>query len=533
MTALKKLAAARDMQATPAQLKSIYALMQQGNPGDAHAFEFQSNKHIAVLKELLKTYKKNQFERQTEEENTKHAFNMAQQARANQVKAFETTIDKNEQIQADKEQEKSAKEADKTQTQADVDADQTFLDELTKECEDKAKAWDERSRIRSNELTAVAEALGLLKEGVQGNYAANKKLVLTTQKVTASKVEEQDDDEDDEDVSFLQRRDSRAAVRRQAVKFLSEKAKAINSPALSALVMKMKEDHFKKVRDMIKDMVARLEDEAEAEASQKAWCDENMSNAVSQRDSEQARIESEAARILQDEAMIAKLTEEIADLGSNIADLYKALNEQTQLREEDHADNVKTLADAQAGLEALNGALSVLEKFYNDPSGFVQTHYEPFKAAGSGSDGKTVSDLAPGTFEGAYEGKQQQSKGVLGMLNVIKSDFERTISTTEEAESDAETEFQDFKTATETDIDEKKSDKSSKEGEKADTNADLVEANDEKADAVGLKGEANEELEKLKPSCVSTGSSYDEKVARRKQEIEALKEATKILTDMR
>merc|ERR1719487_780248 len=63
-TALKKLAAARDVQATPQQLKSIYALMQEGNPGDAHAFEFQSNKHIAVLKELLKTYKKNQFERQ-------------------------------------------------------------------------------------------------------------------------------------------------------------------------------------------------------------------------------------------------------------------------------------------------------------------------------------------------------------------------------------------------------------------------------------------------------------------------------------
>merc|ERR1719261_407266 len=260
----------------------------------------------------------------------------------------------------------------------------------------------------SNELTAVAEALGLLKEGVQGNYNANKKLVLATQKVTPSKVEEQDDveDEDDEDVSFLQRRDSTKAARRQAVKFLKEQAKVINSPALSALVMKMKEDHFKKVRGMIRDMVARLEDEAAAEASQKQWCDENMSNAISQRDSEQARIESEAARILQDESMIAKLTEEIADLGSNIADLYKALNEQTQLREEDHADNVKTLADAKAGLEALNGALSVLEKFYNDPSGFVQTAYEPFKAAGSGSDGKTVSDLAPGTFEGAYEGKQ-------------------------------------------------------------------------------------------------------------------------------
>jgi len=524
-TALKKLVSARDVQATPGQLKAIYALMQEENPGDAHAFEFQSNKHIAVLKELLKTYRKTQFERQTEEENTKHAFNMAQQARNNQVKAFEALVAKNEQIQAEQEQDKSAKEAEKTQTEADTTADQTFLDELTAECEAKAKAWDTRSQIRSNELTAISEALELLKGGVSENFAANKKLVLVSQ--------DEDEDDEDEDVSFLQRRDTRAAVRRQAVKFLSAKAKAINSPTLSVLVMKMKEDHFKKVRDMIKDMVARLEEEAAAEADQKAWCDEEMAGATAQRDEQQARIEGEAARILKDEATITQLSEEIRELGANIADLFKALNEQTALRKEDHEDNVKTIADAKAGLEALTGALNVLEKFYNNPAGFVETSYEPFKASGAGSDGKNLADLAPGTFEGAYEGKQQQSKGVLGMLNVIKSDFERSISTTEEAESDAETEFQDFKSATETDMDEKKADKKSKEGEREDTQADLTEANDEKADGVTLKEEALAELEKLKPACVSTGSSYDEKVARRKQEIEALKEATKILTDMR
>merc|ERR1712100_488318 len=228
---------------------------------------------------------------------------------------------------------------------------------------------------------------------------------------------------------------TRAMQKKQVLQLLSSKAKLLKSPVLSTLVMKIKEDHFKKVRDMIKDMVARLEEEAEAEASQKAWCDEEMKNSMDKRDTQQARIESEAARILEDQAMIEKLTEEIRNLGAQIADLYKALNEQTQLREEDHTDNTNTLADAKAGLEASNGALSVLENFYNNPEGFLQVQYEPFKASGSGADGKTVSDLAPGTFEGAYAGKQQESKGVLGLLNVIKTDFERTISTTKEAEA--------------------------------------------------------------------------------------------------
>merc|ERR1719486_411418 len=97
-------------------MKSVYALLQGPS---AHATEFQSNEHIAVLKELLKTYKANQFERQTEEENDKHAFNMAQQARANQVKSYQALVAKNEEIEAAKSQEKSAHEADKAQTEAD------------------------------------------------------------------------------------------------------------------------------------------------------------------------------------------------------------------------------------------------------------------------------------------------------------------------------------------------------------------------------------------------------------------------------
>merc|ERR1719460_707655 len=151
-----------------------------------------------------------------------------------------------------------------------------------------------------------------------------------------------------------------------------------------------------------------------------------------------------------------------------------------------------TVADANAGLTALTGALTVLQNFYNDPGAFAQTSYEPFKASGSGSDGKTVADLAPGTFDGAYEGKQNESKGVLGLLSVIKSDFERSISTTEQAEEDAESEFQTLKGDTEADIDAKKTDKGNKESERSDTEADLVGFNDKKTDKSNKESERSD-----------------------------------------
>merc|ERR1719199_461298 len=99
----------------------------------------------------------------------------------------------------------------------------------------------------------------------------------------------------------------------QVLKYLNQKAKSLKSPVLSTLVLKIKEDHFKKVRDLIKDMVTRLEEEAEAEASQKQWCDEEMSAATEKRDENQARIESENSSIIQAQAKISKLTEEIRD----------------------------------------------------------------------------------------------------------------------------------------------------------------------------------------------------------------------------
>merc|ERR1719498_1873325 len=114
-------------------------------------------------------------------------------------------------------------------------------------------------------------------------------------------------------------------------------------------MMQMKEDHFVKVRTMIKDMIAKLESDASAEADQKAWCDEEMTKAMSQRDENIGAIEGDTATITKSESSIAKLQEEITALLQEIADLKKGLSEATTLRAEENADNTKTIADATIG----------------------------------------------------------------------------------------------------------------------------------------------------------------------------------------
>merc|ERR1719393_579943 len=160
----------------------------------------------------------------------------------------------------------------------------------------------------------------------------------------------------------------------QVLSYLKKQTKLLKSDNLAALLVQMKEDHFVKVRTMIKDMIAKLEADAEAEASQKGWCDEEMTKAMAQRDENIGAIEGDTAVITQSEAKIAKLKEEVTELLQEIADLNKGLSEATTLRANENAENTKTLADATQGLAGVKQAIKILKDFY-EGGGFLQ--YSP------------------------------------------------------------------------------------------------------------------------------------------------------------
>merc|ERR1719272_925371 len=98
------------------------------------------------------------------------------------------------------------------------------------------------------------------------------------------------------------------------ISFLSQQAKFLKSKELSALMFRMSEDHFVKVRGMIKDMVAKLEADAAAEGDQKQWCDDEMEKATSQRDTNIGAMEGDLASKTKAESKIGTLNEEISQL---------------------------------------------------------------------------------------------------------------------------------------------------------------------------------------------------------------------------
>merc|ERR1719424_1783825 len=53
-----------------------------------------------------------------------------------------------------------------TSVSAQLLDDMQYLDELNTICSDKAKTWDQRTKLRANELTAITQATGIVKATV-------------------------------------------------------------------------------------------------------------------------------------------------------------------------------------------------------------------------------------------------------------------------------------------------------------------------------------------------------------------------------
>eukprot|EP00419_Tripos_fusus_P021120 CAMPEP_0172736214 /NCGR_PEP_ID=MMETSP1074-20121228/114470_1 /TAXON_ID=2916 /ORGANISM="Ceratium fusus, Strain PA161109" /LENGTH=688 /DNA_ID=CAMNT_0013565377 /DNA_START=10 /DNA_END=2076 /DNA_ORIENTATION=+ len=509
------------------QLDSKIIALAAQEPAD---YKFSSGDIIAVLKKLLATFKGQLAELEEDERLAKHDYDMIQGARFNSIKSYQADIDEKEKLSAAKTEEKAEKEDLLNEETEAKNSDQAFLDDLTTSCEAKAAAWDERSKMRASELTALTEAIEILK-GMGDMYNVNKKLVglvslgkktvSRQQKPTATLAQPH---------SFLQLQGTQLRAHQLAA-FLSEKAKQLRSPMLAALAQKglSGEDHFGKVRSIIKDLIKTLSEAAAAEADAKQACDTDVEAAVQKRDKYQAQMETTAASIDALKADIETLKTDIAALAVEVADLHKALNELTELREGEKVENQRTVKDSEAGAEAVKKAIAALQEHYaKQGDAMVQLAYKPPK---SDREGNTVSDLAPETFEGEYTGKVTESKGVIGLLEVIQSDFERTASTTIEKEKLAEQEFQKQSGEMKSSIEEKEKAKSTKEGEVEKKNAELTGLKDDLKSHSALHEGAQDELQKLKAACTDGEESYEERRRRREQEIDALKEAMRILED--
>merc|ERR1719352_1609810 len=129
-------------------------------------------------------------------------------------------------------------------------------------------------------------------------------------------------------------------------------------------------------------------------------------------------------------------------------------------------------------------------------------------------------DDAPETFKtgDAYKGAQSDSTGIIGMMEVMQSDFQRTIAETKKAEADAEQAHLEFMTATGKSLAEKEEAESQKTEYKDNAVDELSSAEEDLNSQTDILTTTLKELLELQPVCVDTAMTYEERVAAREDE---------------
>merc|ERR1719199_1120829 len=169
-------------------------------------------------------------------------------------------------------------------------------------------------------------------------------------------------------------------------------------------------DPFAKVKGLIADMIEKLLAEAEADATEKAYCDKEMAETETKKADKEAAIQKLSTQIDSQTAKSAKLKEEVAALQQQLAAVAKAQAEMDKLRAEEKAAFDVNSAEMEKGVKGVRLALKVLNEYY------------------------AKSGKAHSSADGA-------GSGIIGLLEVCESDFSKGLAEMVSAEESAVAEY--------------------------------------------------------------------------------------------
>merc|ERR1719203_685877 len=255
---------------------------------------------------------------------------------------------------AESQEKKAAAEGDLAVTSKDLAEDISVKATLHQDCMTAAEEFELATKSRGEELTALATAKKVIKEATGGAAGQSYSFLQVQRAKVASGAD---------------------LAKFEAIRFIRDLSRKSRSPALAQLASRMSsamklgaaagEDPFSKVKGLITDMIATLEAEAEEDASQKAYCDKEMSEATAKKDELTAESDKLSTKIAQDKAASAKLKEAVATLNQELASMAKAKAEADKLRAEEKAAYDKNSAEMKMGIEGVKKALSVLKEYYS------------------------------------------------------------------------------------------------------------------------------------------------------------------------
>jgi len=467
-----------------------------------------------ILKDMYDSFSADLESESKGESEANREFEALIAQKTEEVKHKNEEILKREKTKAETEAELADKTKALDELIATYEADKKYFDELEPICRAKHEEWVVRSDQRKEEIAGIDEALKIL--------TSDEARALFAKAIKPGK-----------ETSFLQLDldNDESAPASKAYKVLKDQAKASHSirlAALAATVRTTKAGHFDEVIVEIDKVIQTLKDEEKEDIKQRDFCkDEYHKN-----DEEQAdfkwKIKNNEAMIAKLEEKIAKLTENIEDTAKEIKDTEQQIKDMEEQRVSEHEAFKEAKADDEAAIELLGQAIEALSKFYKKEGvemgpiqGSSKLLQEPeFQVSQWQAPDATFSDKGK---------RKNQSKGIISILTMLKEDLEDEIKNGIKDEVSSQAEFEKAVATAKSLIADLTSKKTDLENTRAETDEQRELEHSTMKDNKGTLKDKQDYRESITEGCDWLLKSFDERVMKRKAEMEGLVKAKEYL----
>merc|ERR1712113_296320 len=403
---LQQLVINMDMSSTDRDM--LTSFLSQGS-GYAPA----SGEILGIMKQMLETMEKELNDITVAEEKAVKDFEALIAAKEKELNAntgaLETKIERAAEVGLEIVEMKE----DLDDTSKALVEDKKFLAELEKDCGTKEGDWNERCKIRAEELLAIGDTIKIL----------NDDDALDLFKKTLPSA------------SLLQLQVTSAEVKQQALAFLRA-SKGDSRLDFIALALRSKgQNVFDKVIGMIDEMVVLLQEEQVQDDEKKKYCEAEIDKTEDEKKGLERKVDDLSKAQEEGKDTLATLGEEIEALSDGIKALDKQVAEATENRKEENAAYKEEMAANVAAKKILELAKGRLAKFYSPKMAAAS-----FATVGLHEGGSAAPPPPPETW-GAYKKKTEEANGILGMMQMMISDVEKEITESKTEEKNAQEEY--------------------------------------------------------------------------------------------
>merc|ERR1719324_1308422 len=236
-------------------------------------------------------------------------------------------------------------------------------------------------------------------------------------------------------------------------------------------------------------------------------------------------------KIAELDAAIKKLVKDITKNNEKAATIQSYMEQETELRNENHEECMATIKDAQDAQAAVTQATQVLKDFYKE-SGMIAK--EPWEFVQVSSHRGVELPDSPDTWDASYTGTADPESGSDGVLSILAGVMEKFSTMEADAKVQDETaqgNYDKDMQAKKIELAETEQDSQMKTNKKASLQEKLEGNQDQLKHVTGEFDAVVTYLKDLQPACGEGDSSYEDRKKARADEITALRKAQTILED--